>query len=159
MDKIIWYEFDKFSEFQTIEINSYDLSISKIDYHNHILFLDKIQISIDKFNSQIKWDGMWDISEAKKRLHKNDSLYLLSKMDLPIGHVWYTGEYLYNAFVSNERNHGESQWFIQQTMLDRYKSGYNQILLYTEEFNQRAINFWEKLRFNRVEKNTLPPTS
>jgi len=152
MDKIIWYEFDKFSEFQIIEINSYNLSISKIDYHNYILFLDKIQISIDKFNSQIKWDGMWDISEAKKRLHKNDSLYLLSKMNLPIGHVWYTGEYLYNAFVSNERIHGESQWFIQQTMLDRYKSGHNQIVLYTEEFNHRAVNFWEKLGFNRVKK-------
>jgi hypothetical protein len=98
---------------------------------------------------------MWDLNEAYERLSRNNTLYLLLKNDLPIGHVWYIGEYLYNAFVSNERVDGESQWFIQQTMLDRNTSGYNTITLYTETWNERANSFWKKLGYTIINKTKL----
>ena len=131
------------------------MSITKIQLYNFSDFTDKIQLSIDKFNSQIEWDSMWDLNEAYERLSRNNTLYLLLKNDLPIGHVWYIGEYLYNAFVSNERVDGESQWFIQQTMLDRNTSGYNTITLYTETWNERANSFWKKLGYTIINKTKL----
>ena len=155
INETIWYEYINFTNFQSIDINSNNLSITKIKLYNFSDFTDKIQLSIDKFNSQIEWDNMWDLNEAYERLSRNNTLYLLLKNDLPIGHVWYIGEYLYNAFVSNERVDGESQWFIQQTMLDRNTSGYNTITLYTETWNERANSFWKKLGYTIINKTKL----
>jgi hypothetical protein len=155
INEMIWYEYINFTNFQSIDINSNNLSITKIKLYNFSDFTDKIQLSIDKFNSQIEWDNMWDLNEAYERLSRNNTLYLLLKNDLPIGHVWYIGEYLYNAFVSNERVDGESQWFIQQTMLDRNTSGYNTITLYTETWNERANSFWKKLGYIIINKTKL----
>jgi len=155
VNETIWYEYINFTNFQSININSNNLSIIKIQLYNFSDFTDKIQLSIDKFNSQIEWDSMWDLNEAYERLSRNNTLYLLLKNDLPIGHVWYIGEYLYNAFVSNERVDGESQWFIQQTMLDRNTSGYNTITLYTETWNERANSFWKKLGYTIINKTKL----
>jgi hypothetical protein len=155
INETIWYEYINFTNFQSIDINSNNLSITKIKLYNFSDFTDKIQLSIDKFNSQIEWDNMWDLNEAYERLSRNNTLYLLLKNDLPIGHVWYIGEYLYNAFVSNERVDGESQWFIQQTMLDRNTSGYNTITLYTETWNERANSFWKKLGYIIINKTKL----
>jgi hypothetical protein len=151
----VWYKFNNFTNFQIIQINSHNLNLLKIQLHNFSDNTDKIQYSIDKFNSQITWDGMWDLNEAYERLSRNNTLYLLLKNDLPIGHVWYIGEYLYNAFVSNERINGESQWFIQQTMLDRNKSGYDTITLYTEKWNTRASSFWKRLGYTIIDKFKL----
>ena len=155
VNETIWYEYNNFTNFESIHINSNNLSISKIQLYNFSDFTDKIQLSIDKFNSQIEWDNMWDLNDAYERLSRNNTLYLLLKNDLPIGHVWYIGEYLYNAFVSNERVNGESQWFIQQTMLDRNTSGYNTITLYTETWNERANSFWKKLGYTIINKTKL----
>lgn len=155
INETIWYEYINFTNFQSININSNNLSTIKIQLYNFSDFTDKIQLSIDKFNSQIEWDNMWDLNEAYERLSRNNTLYLLLKNNLPIGHVWYIGEYLYNAFVSNERVNGESQWFIQQTMLDRYKLGYNTITLYTETWNERANSFWKKLGYTIINKTKL----
>jgi hypothetical protein len=151
----IWYEYVDFTNFEVIQIDSNNLNILKIQLHNFSDNTDKIQYSIDKFNTQIKWDNMWDLNKSYERLSRNNTLYLLLKNDLPIGHVWYIGEYLYNAFVSNERVDGESQWFIQQTMLDRNKSGYNTITLYTEKWNVRASSFWKKLGYTIIDKFKL----
>ena len=151
----VWYKFNNFTNFQIIQINSHNLNLLKIQLHNFSDNTDKIQYSIDKFNSQVNWDGMWNLNEAYERLSRNNTLYLLLKNDLPIGHVWYIGEYLYNAFVSNERVDGESQWFIQQTMLDRHTLGYNTITLYTDSWNKRADSFWKKLGYTIINKTKL----
>lgn len=155
ISETIWYEYNNFTNFESINVNSNNLNIIKIKLHNFSDFTDKIQLSIDKFNSQIEWNDMWDLNEAYERLSRNNTLYLLLKNDLPIGHVWYIGEYLYNAFVSEERVDGESQWFIQQTMLDRNVSGYDTITLYTEPWNKRANSFWKKLGYEIINKTKL----
>lgn len=155
VDKTIWYEYTNFTNFQNIKINSKNVTVSKIELHNFSDFTDKIQYSIDKFDSEIVWDKMWDLNEAYNRLSKNNTLYLLLKNNLPIGHVWYIGEYLYNAFVSKERVDGESQWFIQETMLDRYNMGYETITLFTEDWNKRSQSFWKKLGYSIINKSKL----
>lgn len=152
MDGIIWYEYDKKFEFDFTKVESSNLNILKIENRNFESFSKQIQNSIDKFNSEIYWEKMWDIEIAKKRFFEQNTLFLLLKFNSVIGHVWYSEGYLYNAFVSKEREFGESKWFIEQTMLDRFNSGFNKISLYTENFNTRAINFWRKLGFDQRQE-------
>jgi ribosomal protein S18 acetylase RimI-like enzyme len=40
-------------------------------------------------------------------------------------------------------------------MLDRNKSGYNTITLYTEKWNVRANSFWKKLGYTIIDKFKL----
>jgi hypothetical protein len=151
----IWYEYTDFTNFEVININSSNLSVSKVQLDNFSNYIDKVQISIDKFNSQINWVNMWSLNEAQERLLNENILYLLLKNESPIGHVWYKEGFLFNAFVSNERLDGESQWFIEQTMQDRNNSGYETITLYTEYWNHRANSFWKKLKYNIINKSEL----
>ena len=104
--------------------------------------------TIDTFNSEIKWEDMWDIYDAEVRLNQKQILYLLLDSNIPMGHVWYDSYYLYNAFVSKERRDGDSLWFIQETMWDmKEKSNIKSVKLYVDSWNERAIKFWKKLNF------------
>ena len=55
-----------------------NLSVSKVQSDNFSDYIDSIQTSIDKFNSQINWGNMWDLNEAQERLLNENILdYLL----------------------------------------------------------------------------------
>lgn len=134
-----------------VKINSNQrepLSFLKITNRNFSETIKLIQKSITIFNSEIEWDEMWDINEAENRLNSGEVLYLLLDGKTPIGHVWYDLYYLYNAFVSEKRENGDSIWFIQETMWDM-KENYDltYIKLYVDDWNKRAIQFWKKLNF------------
>ena len=134
-----------------VKINSNQrepLSFIKITNHNFSETIKLIQKSITIFNSEIEWNGMWDINEAENRLTNGEVLYILLDGKTPIGHVWYDLYYLYNAFVSEKRENGDSIWFIQETMWDM-KENYDltYIKLYVDDWNKRAIRFWKKLNF------------
>lgn len=128
-----------------------ELSILKISKNNFKLNRNLIKESIDTFHSEIKWEEMWDLYECEIRLLQNQILYLLLENTKPIGHVWYDGNYLYNAFVSKQRYDGDSPWFIQETMWD-IKEHFNisSIKLYTDSWNIRAQKFWEKLGYETI---------
>lgn len=155
MNKTIWYEIKTPTDLNHIKILNNDYLVLKIDSKNFNSYKETIQLSIDNFKSEIDWDGMWDLNEAQRRINNNQKFYLLLKDNLPIGHVWFIGEFLYNAFVSNKREEGISQWFICETINDVFQNGYNTITLYTEEWNIKAIKFWEKLGFSNINKNDL----
>lgn len=107
-----------------------------------------IQQSIDTFNSEIDWDGMWDIVECEKRLYSGQILYLLVDDMKIIGHLWYDKNLLYNVFVSNKRQDGDSMWFVQKTMYDMKQcNDLTYIELTVDVWNKRAIRFWKKLNF------------
>ena len=134
-----------------VKINSNQrepLSFLKITNRNFSETIKLIQKSITIFNSEIEWDEMWDINEAENWLNSGEVLYLLLDDKTPIGHVWYDLYYLYNAFVSEKRENGDSIWFIQETMWDM-KENYDltYIKLYVDDWNKRAIQFWKKLNF------------
>lgn len=128
-----------------------ELSILKISKNNFKLNQNLIKESIDTFHSEIKWEEMWDLYQCEIRLLQNQILYLLLENTKPIGHVWYDGNYLYNAFVSKQRYDGDSPWFIQETMWD-IKEHFNisSIKLYTDSWNIRAQKFWEKLGYEKI---------
>jgi hypothetical protein len=124
------------------------IRITNKEYKSH---KDLINQTINTFNSQIKWEDMWDIYDAEVRLNQKQILYLLLDSNKPIGHVWYEGNYLYNAFVSKQRCDGDSPWFIQQTMWDmKEHSNISSIKLYTDSWNIRAQKFWKKLGYESL---------
>jgi len=128
-----------------------ELSILKISKDNFKSNRILIKESIDTFHSEIKWEEMWDLYECEIRLLQNQILYLLLENINPIGHVWYDGNYLYNAFVSKQRYDGDSPWFIQQTMWDmKEHSNISSIKLYTDSWNIRAQKFWKKLGYEKL---------
>ena len=99
-------------------------SISFIQITN-LNFLENQNIiskTIETFNSEIEWDKMWNLDDANIRLTNGEVLYILLDGKTPIGHVWYNLYYLYNAFVSEKREDGDSVWFIQETMWDMKKA-------------------------------------
>jgi len=111
-----------------------------------------ISKTVETFNSEIEWDKMWNLDDANIRLTNGEVLYILLDGKTPIGHVWYDLYYLYNAFVSEKRENGDSIWFIQETMWDM-KENYDltYIKLYVDDWNERAIRFWKKLNFIKEE--------
>lgn len=147
----IWFIFKNTSIFNEVSLLNNKPEILLVNFLNHEKYLVLIDKTIKKFNSEITWDEMWDLNQAKKRLMNNHVLYLLVRGDDVIGHVWYYGGFLYNAFVSKQRINGESQWFIQETMKDRFNNGYLNISLYTEKWNIRAIKFWLKIGFTELD--------
>jgi hypothetical protein len=129
-------------------------SISFIQITN-LNFLENQNIiskTVETFNSEIEWDKMWNLDDANIRLTNGEVLYILLDGKTPIGHVWYDLYYLYNAFVSEKRENGDSIWFIQETMWDM-KENYDltYIKLYVDDWNERAIRFWKKLNFIKEE--------
>jgi len=129
-------------------------SISFIQITN-LNFLENQNIiskTVETFNSEIEWDKMWDLNDANVRLTNGEVLYILLDGKTPIGHVWYDLYYLYNAFVSEKRENGDSIWFIQETMWDM-KENYDltYIKLYVDDWNEQAIRFWKKLNFIKEE--------
>ena len=128
-----------------------ETSILKITKEDFLKNSELIQQSIDSFNSEISWNEMWDLHGCELRLNQNQTLYLLLEIDLPIGHVWYDMDYLYNAFVSKKRHDGDSAWFIQETMWDMKEiNNLNSIKLYTDEWNIKSQKFWEKLGYTKI---------
>ena len=137
-----------------VKINSNQregISFLKITQDNFSETKEFIQKSIDTFNSEIEWNEMWNIEDAEIRLSENQILFLLLENQTPLGHVWYDSYYLYNAYVSKEREDGDSTWFIQETMWDMKDSNkLTYIKLYVDSWNERAIKFWEKLEFIKL---------
>ena len=124
------------------------ISFIQITNFNFLENQNIISKTIETFNSEIEWDKMWNLDDANVRLNNGEVLYILLDGKTPIGHVWYDLYYLYNAFVSEKREDGDSVWFIQETMWDMKKK-YNltYIKLYVDDWNKRAIRFWKKLNF------------
>lgn len=128
-----------------------ELSLLKINSSNFKKYRNIISECIDKFNFEISWDEMWDIDEADFRLSNKEILFILLENNNPIGHVWYDYQYLYNAFVSKEREDGDSIWFIQETMWEMKDThNLNYIQLDVDSWNERAIKFWEKLGYEKL---------
>ncbi len=119
------------------------LPIDKTNIHSE---LDNVSKTIGKFNGEIEWRKMWTLEEAITRTETNHKLFILLEDNEPIGHVWFDGGFLYNAFVSKERTNGDSVWFIEECIFTIKEK---KISLVVDKWNKRAIRFWEKLHFKK----------
>lgn len=95
---------------------------------------------------EMRWPGMWDIIEAKRRLEEGHKFYYLRDHKGVVGHLWIDEDYIYNVFVHPRRLDGVSKLFVKAVMsLDGQKE-YN---LFCDEWNKRAQNFFEKVGFTK----------
>jgi hypothetical protein len=117
-----------------------------VDIENYISDIESL---IDSFNSEYKWDGMFNIDDCKLRIQSGHYLFLLKLNDTPIGYVWFkelTSDtcFGYNLYVTKQipRPKYAPTWFY------RYTSG-----LMLQKYNsiEVAIEDWNSVVFDLVE--------
>jgi hypothetical protein len=117
-----------------------------VDIENYISDIESL---IDSFNSEYKWDGMFNIDDCKLRIQSGHYLFLLKLNDTPIGYVWFkelTSDtcFGYNLYVTKQTPRPK----YSPTLFYRYVSG-----LMLQKYNsiQVEIENWNSVVFDLVE--------
>jgi len=124
-----------------------ELSIHHVtDISNHI---SDMQIVINYFNSEYKWDGMFDIDDCKSRIDSGQYLFLLKLNDTPIGYVWFKELssdvcFGYNLYVTKQIPRPK----YAPTLFYRYTSG---LMLQKYNLIEVEIEDWNSVVFDLVE--------
>lgn len=108
---------------------------------------------IELFNSQLEWDGMFDISEARRRVSSGDTMYIGIDNEI-YSYLWVNNNldyyFIYNVFSNNIRNNPN---YTGKDLL------YSVIKLYLldkdckceiDDWNTKSINLFKKLGFIRI---------
>jgi hypothetical protein len=104
---------------------------------------------IDRFNSEVDWDGMWTVEEAEERLSSNHIAFvLIDSTDTILSFVWFTENYLYNAFSHSDRVSGDTVKFIKRSC-SQLDSSIKEIKLYCDDWNVKAQQMFKKVGFER----------
>jgi RimJ/RimL family protein N-acetyltransferase len=108
---------------------------------------------IELFNSQLEWDGMFDISEARRRVVGGDTMYV-GIDDEVYSYLWVNDNpnhyFIYNVFSNNIRNNpnytGKDLLYsvIKSHLLDK------DCKCKIDEWNIKSINLFKKLGFNQT---------
>ena len=96
----IWYHFDNLIS------SPLTRDILHIRENNFDEFKPLVQETIDTFNKNVEWDGMWSIKEAEFRLKGGQDLFIGYDRQGALAHVWFEKNYLYNCFVNPRRPDG-----------------------------------------------------
>jgi hypothetical protein len=113
-----------------------------------------IKNCIDLFNSKIKWDNMFGLEEAKKRIKSGDKMYVGYFENNIVGYCWMKEinnyeYYLYNVFIEQDsinRNFGATDlsWLI----IKYHTKGL--ITLDIDEWNTKSQKVAEKMGFKPI---------
>ena len=104
---------------------------------------DKLQSAIDLFNEEIKWDRMWNVEDAKKRLKEGRLMVVLEIDDKLRGWYWlnYETKEGLNLYVHKDsRNRGYGFGLISYIFLEirnKYKLSTHQFCLMHLYLNTR----------------------
>jgi len=120
--------------------------------------ISDIQSLIDLFNSEYKWDGMFNIDDCKKRLQSGHYLFLLKLNNTQIGYVWFkqlTSDtcFGYNLYVTKliTRPKYAPTWFYRKVsgiMLEKYNSIHVEI----EDWNSVVFELVESVGYIPLSK-------
>jgi hypothetical protein len=140
----------------TINKNDYTIEkkfyIERLELDNIIAFdyfEPHINILINFFNQEYKWDGMFNIDDVKKRIINGHIMFILYYDNCAIGYVWFKEINVntcfgYNLYVTKkiDRPKYSAKWFYNEVtgiMLKEY---------YTIKVE---IEDWNKVVFDLVE--------
>ena len=140
MSQKIWYRYDVVES----KVPNTD-SILEVKLGTFDKIAPFVEESIALQQSSMKWDGMWNIEEAKNRLLRGDRLFLLRNHQAT-GHVWFDEDYLYNLYVHPSREEGQTGRFVQETC---ERVGFDSIKLYCDDWNVGAQKMFERVGFNK----------
>ena len=111
--------------------------------------VEVIQSAIDLFNSEISWDGMFDVEEAIGRMDNGERFYVLHEEGKILGYIWIKKDsYYYNFFVTQNRTKGDSQAFFCNVL---YGTITEDINFWVARDNARSLAFFDKMGFKRAK--------
>jgi hypothetical protein len=105
-----------------LNINDYNLieELTILQYKNDLLS-DDIKKLITYFNSEFKWDDMFNFNDVTNRIQNGHLLFILYYGNKAIGYIFFepksdTEFVLYNLYVTNKvkRPNYAAQWFINK---------------------------------------------
>jgi hypothetical protein len=109
---------------------------------------------IELFNSQLEWDDMFDISEARRRIVSGDTMYI-GIDDEVYSYLWVNDNpnyyFIYNVFSNNIRNNpnytGKDLLYsvIKSYLLDK------DCRCEIDEWNIKSINLAKKMGFIQTD--------
>jgi hypothetical protein len=113
-----------------------------------------IQNSIDNFNKEIKWDGMFDLEEANRRFLNNSIMFVAEHDKSIYGHCWLNEiselKYkIYNVYSQNSKtpkNYGATDMLFY--VIKNYTKGV--VVADVDEWNEKSINMFKKLGFEEI---------
>tara|TARA_Y100000593_G_C4217466_1_gene289987 strand:- start:36 stop:467 length:432 start_codon:yes stop_codon:yes gene_type:complete len=83
----------------------------------HTINDNRLKSAIDEFQSELNWDEMWSLDEAKSRLQSGWNLVVIEKYNKYVGWAWIWPEY--------------KRWFNLYVHKDYRKMGYGAELIYS----------------------------
>jgi len=134
------------TNYNIVEIPSYIIEVNNITP-----ILDKLLDEIDQFNREIKWDGMWGVTEAETRLIDDWKLVVFTPNDTIKGWYWLdTMGVCKNLYVNKEyRNRGIGRDMNLALFNICKKINMNEAVCYIDDWNISSIRCiensgWEK---------------
>ena len=128
-----------------------DTPYIKIDKSNYKKKLSLISECITLFNTEIEWDGMYNLTDAIKRFEDGYVNFILIENNIIYGYVWFikntTNVLLLNLFMRNNNIHKKykGREFISNVIYNNYNE-YN-IHNHVDEWNIKSINLFKSLGF------------
>jgi RimJ/RimL family protein N-acetyltransferase len=120
-----------------------------IDKSNYLDNLDIVYQSINIFNSQIKWEDMYNITDAIDRFKNGYTMYVLYD-NLVFGYMWFSkyldGVYLQNLFMLKSKT---QKWRATELLSAIIENHYNltKIYCYIDDWNILSQKVVLKLGF------------
>ena len=110
-----------------------------------------IKNCIEFFNQEIKWDGMFDLDEAKRRINNGDKFFTGYQNGMIFGYCWLTkldtGHYIiYNVFsrkTEQPRTYGATDMLYY--VIKHHTFGI--VSAEVDDWNIKSINVFTKLGF------------
>ena len=126
-------------------------NLLQINENNYKLYYKEIEQSINNFNKEIKWDGMFDLNIAIERFKNGMTMYIGLIDDFIFGHAWFKdykkGKCLFNLFVVNKidiKKHSGKE-FVSNILYEYYPK----TIIYSEvdDWNIKSIRLLKRLGF------------
>ena len=113
-----------------------------------------IQQCIDMFNSEIKWNDMFDLNRAIDRIKNGNKMFVAFYKNQLFGYCWLESISLntysiFNVFSKKEpviRNYGATD--LLYYVIKNHTHG--NIIASVDEWNTKSINVFNKLGFNEI---------
>ena len=114
---------------------------------------DKLQTAIDLFNKEIKWDCMWNVEDAKKRLEQGRLMVVLEIDDKLRGWYWlnYETQEAENLYVHEDfRNKGYGFGLISYIITSAKLRKLDHVWARVDEWNKTSQRLFERCGFKDV---------
>ena len=131
-----------------------DYSITKVYKSNwNSDYRNDIQKLINMFNTEYKWDEMFDINLVDERIHNNETVFILYYNSISVGYVFFkeldnTNVYAYNSYVTKKENRTDDAYMIlmSKSCEEMFKS-YKSIISDVDDWHKRVIEVITKLGY------------